>query len=209
MLFSSDEEKCYITMIEKRTSKYEEKDHFSDIVLLVENKKLHVNKTLLMMHSPVFMTMFTARFIEKDLSEIPLPGKKVNLMVELLDQIHPGYTNEKFHAETLRELLQLADEYGVQQVFHNCRAYFDRRINCKHQAMKIDEILLFLGIVEEWSNEYDQLSSFRSTLIERASKVGTCHLKKSKYFSSVSTTAQRDIFMCRLETAERKYKLKI
>ncbi|XP_025110772.1 uncharacterized protein LOC112574113 isoform X2 [Pomacea canaliculata] len=203
MLFSSDEEKCYITMIEKRTSKYEEKDNFSDIVLVVENKKLHVNKTLLMMHSPVFMTMFTARFIEKDLSEIPLPGKKVNLMVELLDQIHPGYTNEKFHDETLRELLQLADEYGVQQVFHNCRAYFDRRINCKHQDMKIDEILLFLGIVEEWSNEYDELRSFRFDLIRRASRVEIGLVIESKYYSSLPATTQRDIIMRRLERVER------
>ncbi|XP_025110771.1 uncharacterized protein LOC112574113 isoform X1 [Pomacea canaliculata] len=203
MLFSSDEEECCITTIEKRTSKYEEKDDFSDIVLLVEDKKLHVNKALLMIHSNVFKTMFTGSFIEKDLSEIPLPGKKVNLMVELLDHIHPGYNTEKFHDETLRELLQLADEYGVQQVFHNCRAYFDRRINCKHQDMKIDEILLFLGIVEEWSNEYDELRSFRFDLIRRASRVEIGLVIESKYYSSLPATTQRDIIMRRLERVER------
>ncbi|XP_025110757.1 kelch-like protein 15 [Pomacea canaliculata] len=187
----------------QRLVKYEKKDDFSDIVLVVEDKKLHVNKTLLMMHSPVFKTMFTADFREKDLQEIPLPGKKVDLMVELLDQIYPGYTTDNFYDETLRDLLQLADEYGVKQVFHNCRAYLDRRINCKKQAMKIDEILLVLGIVEEWSKKYDQLSLIRSALIEQASQVTTQSLKTNKYYSSVPATAQRDILMSRLEATER------
>ncbi|XP_025110754.1 BTB and MATH domain-containing protein 36-like [Pomacea canaliculata] len=187
---------------QERLVKYEEKDEFSDIVLVVEGKRLHVNKTLLMMHSPEFKTMFTAYFREKDLQEIPLPEKKVDLVVELLDQIYPGYTTDKFHDETLRDLLQLADEYGVQQVFHNCRAYFDRRINCKNKSMKIDEILLFLGIVEEWSKKYNQLSLIRSALIEQASQVSTHSLKTSEYYSSVPATAQRDILMRRLEGFE-------
>ncbi|XP_025101254.1 uncharacterized protein LOC112568259 [Pomacea canaliculata] len=203
MQSDGDEEECYTTIIEKRPSKYEEKDEFSDIVLVVEDKKLHLNKTLLMIHSSVFKSMFTSEIIEKDLEEIPLPGKKVDLMVELLDQFYPRYTTDKFHLETLRELLQLADEFGVQQVFHNCRAYFDRRINCTYQGMKTDEILLFLGIVEEWSSKHDELSSFRFDLITKASKVGICHLKENRYFSSLPAIAQRDILMRRLEAAER------
>lgn len=65
-------------------------DQFSDMALVVEGRKLHVNKAYLMMHSPVFHRMFTSNFKEKTLMEVPLPGKKYSEVSELLKQIYPG-----------------------------------------------------------------------------------------------------------------------
>lgn len=56
----------------------------SDLVLLVEERKLHVHKAILAISSPVFETMMSSNFKEKNAKEIPLPGKKVEEIEELL-----------------------------------------------------------------------------------------------------------------------------
>ena len=48
---------------------------FSDVVLVVEEERLHVHRAVLAIASPVFEKMFTLEFQEKDKNEIPLPGK--------------------------------------------------------------------------------------------------------------------------------------
>ena len=57
---------------------------FSDVVLVVEGEKLHVHRAVLALCSPVFETMFTSDFQEKEKKEIPLRGKKANEVKELL-----------------------------------------------------------------------------------------------------------------------------
>lgn len=69
-----------------------EPDEFSDVCLVVEGKKLHVHKAILMQNSPVFERMFMADFEEKSAREIELPGKSHDLVVKFLQQIYPVHT---------------------------------------------------------------------------------------------------------------------
>ena len=64
-------------------------DGLTNVVLLVEDKRLFVHKEVLSVWSPVFMTMFTGPFAERELLEIPLPGKKQDDIIELLRCIYP------------------------------------------------------------------------------------------------------------------------
>ena len=68
-------------------------DDLSDITFLVEEKKIHFNKTILSAISPVFNRMFNSDFVEKNLSEIPLPGKSYRDIVVLFNHVHPSYTH--------------------------------------------------------------------------------------------------------------------
>jgi len=61
--------------------------HFSDVVLIVEERRFHVHKGTLSMWSPVFETMFTSEFLEKTALEIPLPGKRADEVEVLLNLI--------------------------------------------------------------------------------------------------------------------------
>jgi len=63
---------------------------FSDVVLAVDDKKFHVHRFVLAMWSPVFMTMFSSDFKEKNSEEIPLPGKEASEIKELLLIIYPS-----------------------------------------------------------------------------------------------------------------------
>lgn len=71
-------------------NRFEVRDEFSDVAFVVEDQRLYVSKTVMMMHSPVFKTMFTADLGEKNLQEIPLPQKGYEVVVNFLEQLYPG-----------------------------------------------------------------------------------------------------------------------
>lgn len=62
---------------------------YADIIFVVENKKVFASKMILSLWSPVFEAMFSDNFKEKDAKEIPLPGKKFDDIVLLMQVLHP------------------------------------------------------------------------------------------------------------------------
>lgn len=64
-------------------------DFLSSLTLIVEGHRLYVHKEVLAAWSPVFRSMFTRSFREKDQTEIELPEKKVDEFVELLHCMYP------------------------------------------------------------------------------------------------------------------------
>ena len=62
----------------------------SDLVLVVEEERFHVHRTMLAFWSPVFEKMFTSEFQEKDANEVPLPDKKASEIKEMLLHIYPS-----------------------------------------------------------------------------------------------------------------------
>lgn len=71
------------------------KDYFpydsdvTDFTLIVEGKKLHVAKVVLIDASPVFRKMLTEEFKQKAMSELELPGKEYSKFVPFLRCIFP------------------------------------------------------------------------------------------------------------------------
>lgn len=63
-----------------------------DVILEVEGMHLHVRKQVLADNSPVFERMFKSDFKEKDLTKIPLPGKKFKDIVEFLRSFYDPET---------------------------------------------------------------------------------------------------------------------
>lgn len=94
----------------------------SDLVLLVEERKLHVHRSLLRVASPVFETMFSSNFKEKSALEIPLPGKKKIEIEQLLNWMYP----DKDLSITKRNcfsLLRLATEYQIDRLKKQCEEF--------------------------------------------------------------------------------------
>lgn len=60
----------------------------SDLVLVVEDKRFHVHRPILSLHSPVFKAMLNTEFKEATADEIPLPGKKANEILSFLKQLY-------------------------------------------------------------------------------------------------------------------------
>ena len=67
-----------------------EPDEFSDVTLVVGERKLYYCRGILASTSPVWKKMFVSDFKEKDAKEIPLPGKSFEDIQELLYCIYPA-----------------------------------------------------------------------------------------------------------------------
>jgi len=96
---------------------------WSDAVLVVEGQKFHVHRFTLAMWSPVFETMFTSEFKEKNSCEIPLTGKKASEIKELLLIIYPTVSKKGWKTVTNDNcyfLVKLADEYQMEDIRKRC-----------------------------------------------------------------------------------------
>ncbi|EFP08763.1 hypothetical protein CRE_19721 [Caenorhabditis remanei] len=96
----------------------------TDAILVVQGKKLHVNKTLLSCHFDYFNTLFNGDFNEKSMQEIPIHDVKFEDFVTLLSLVHPYPINPTgnkfkflklknliFSEQNAEKLLELADRF--------------------------------------------------------------------------------------------------
>ncbi|KAH9279357.1 Speckle-type POZ protein-like [Echinococcus granulosus] len=84
---SSDKEK------EKEEEVYDFREPFlfSDMVLLVEDERLHCHRAILSLYSPVFKAMFQSRFEETSSNQVSLPKDDAETVRELLRHLYtPG-----------------------------------------------------------------------------------------------------------------------
>ena len=96
----------------------------SDIVLLVEEKEIHVHKCILIMQSPVFKAMFEGQFQEARLDKITLKEKAFKSMVKFLQALYPSslFGDDKTPLDDKGRLtiLALADEYQCMNLIKQC-----------------------------------------------------------------------------------------
>lgn len=96
-------------------------DCLSSVTLVVEGHHLYVHKEVLAAWSPVFRSMFTRSFKEKDQSEIELPEKKVDDFVELLHCMYPPIRS--ISDSNVLNLLPLVEEYQITAVKKKCEEF--------------------------------------------------------------------------------------
>ena len=94
----------------------------SDVVLVVEDQKFHVHRSILVYWSPVFEKMFTSEFKEKNNDEIPLPGKKAREVKTLLLMMYPSVEEKQVTKVNCYFLFELAHEYQIESIARKCEA---------------------------------------------------------------------------------------
>ncbi|XP_046543348.1 BTB and MATH domain-containing protein 38-like [Haliotis rubra] len=122
----------------------------TDVVLVVEGKKLHVSQALLCLASPAFLKMFEGDF--KNKTEVPIADKKYADFVEFLLCIHPS-TCKPVQRETLDIVLPLADEYEVESLKQRCEQFVLNMFQLK-DAQRSDpsnvEVVHFLYLSDKY-----------------------------------------------------------
>uniref|UniRef100_A0A1I7UI53 BTB domain-containing protein n=1 Tax=Caenorhabditis tropicalis TaxID=1561998 RepID=A0A1I7UI53_9PELO len=88
----------------------------TDAILVVDGKKLHVNKALLSYHSDYFDALFNSEFKEKSMDEISIEEVKFEDFAVVLSFVHknPIRVPEYFtNVKKAEELLKLADRFDL------------------------------------------------------------------------------------------------
>ncbi|KAK7477362.1 hypothetical protein BaRGS_00031427 [Batillaria attramentaria] len=166
---------------------FEEPDDLSDLVLIVEDQKMHVNRTLLAVYSPVFARMFFSDgFKEKDATELPLPGKNYKDMLDFLLQLYPVHSFQPITDDNLAGIMSLADEYQVEHVLQKCENYIGQQLG--NRSLSADQILLYL-----WMCDQCRIEKYRADLEKLAVESNLLNLLKSQHYLSVRPDLMRDI----------------
>ncbi|KAJ8311531.1 hypothetical protein KUTeg_010886 [Tegillarca granosa] len=140
----------------QKTCLFLEESHLSDVALVVEGKKLFVNKATLAIASPVFNTMFYSDFKEKDAKEIPLPDKKYEDMVAFLKRIYPNSCCRKVDITT--QVLPLLHEYDCKRQMLECEQFLTTTKDLKEKDFDPRKTsALFNAIKDVWSRRRDSV----------------------------------------------------
>lgn len=163
----------------------------SDVVLVVEEQRFHVHRSMLAMWSPVFSTMFSSQFKEQTADEIPLPEKKAAEIKEMLQVIYP--TSEKqVDRENYLFLLKLAKEYMMTRLTNKCEDFLvakEERFNC----------LQLLDVAQVY-----ELKKLEKACVEKASSLNFSDLKRNSMFPKINYSNYRAIVDNKIKKMERE-----
>lgn len=148
----------------------------TDLTLVVEGQKIHVNKSVLSEHSPVFDTMFKSQFKESTAKEIPLEDKKAEDVVEFLSCFYPKMKHP-VKAENVLQVLPIAHEYQSPLVT-DCEDLMIAM--CKPDKRLTVNILLDYILVGE---KYG-FTRFLETAVELCSRIDFDLLNGKKFYKS-------------------------
>ncbi|CAB3408557.1 unnamed protein product [Caenorhabditis bovis] len=124
---------------------FEVSPEFGDAVLIIEGKRLIVNRTFLAFHSRYFRTMFFSGFREKEMKEIELKDVRFDDFVELHNYILPYKI--KITKENVKNLLDLADRFEMPGVLIDCEQFLlkDGGFDCM-EKMKLSERYMLVNL---------------------------------------------------------------
>ncbi|GMT37170.1 hypothetical protein PFISCL1PPCAC_28467 [Pristionchus fissidentatus] len=92
----------------------------TDVILIVEGKKLHVSKHILAHHSSFFEALFFGEFKEANQSEVKIEDVAVQEMLIVLNIV---YGNENIQDKSIDVVLKLADRFGMQKLVSDASSF--------------------------------------------------------------------------------------
>ena len=144
---------------------------FSDVILIVEDQRFHVHRSILAFWSPVFEKMFTADLKEKNSDEITLPGKKASEFKEMLQMMYPSLEEKLVTTRNCYFLFELAHEYQIESIAQKCEALMLSMV--KNRAE--DDVLAMLVYGQKY-----QIKTLTSTCIYEARRLTLKALKEHR-----------------------------
>ncbi|XP_063400506.1 BTB and MATH domain-containing protein 38-like isoform X2 [Mytilus trossulus] len=170
---------------------------FPDLNIKVNNENLYVNRDQLMEESPVFRTMLTGNFKEKDAREIELPDKDPATFALFLRHTLPGFDGLILSAVTARSILPLAHEYQtdtslvkIDKVLAACTA--------ENEYKSVDKLVDDILEAELYS-----LSKYLTACIANASVFSPTAFQRTGRFDKISSDTKANIFIMRCAAMDK------
>ena len=163
----------------------------SDVVLIVEDKRVYVSKTVLSLASPVFEAMFESDFKEKQNAEIPLPGKKYDDFIKFLLCFYP-HSIKLITYNDVDALLPLADEYQVNYIQEKSEEILLYHLE---KSILIDKTVVHILLL---ADKY-ALTKARAKAVEIAASRSYDKLTTVDEFTAISSQAKIDVLVIELQ----------
>lgn len=106
---------------DEETFDFTKKTWMSDIVFVVEGKRLYASKSILGLRSPVFRAMFGSDFSERNKTEVELPEKQYSDFLQFLQFLVP-YRSKEISIGDCMVILPLVNEYQVDDLLKKCES---------------------------------------------------------------------------------------
>ncbi|EGT54351.1 hypothetical protein CAEBREN_32742 [Caenorhabditis brenneri] len=151
----------------------------NDTILVIDEKRLHVNKVFLSYHSEFFRTLFSSKFKEGQMDEIPIKDVSYEDFGLLMSTIYPKavHPNDK----TVEKLLELADRFLIPFVIGHVEYHLlnNSRINSEKMIWMADK--------------YGMTKLFEKTMRELDTVVKAKKLQTSPEYKKLSNDAKAAI----------------
>ena len=157
---------------------------FSDVVLVVDDHRLHVHRAVLAVWSPVFEEMFTSEFQGKGEKEIPIHGRRANEIIELLQMIYPS-VGEKLTEKNCHRLLELAHQYQMKVIVQRCENFIIRMMNWNSSKKEFLRELVF-------AQKYN-LQKLKHESIKQAQRLTLEELKRDRAYHQIQEENLKEI----------------
>ncbi|EGT45319.1 hypothetical protein CAEBREN_12733 [Caenorhabditis brenneri] len=147
-----------LTIYEKTFAKSDK----TDAILVVDGKKLHVNKALLSYHSDYFNKLFNSDSKEKSMEEIPIKGVNFENFATVLSLVHGAPI--KYTYDQVESLLGIADRFQLPAAKRHIELFIlTHQINkkdSKERAFKLADAFKLNDLLSHVLSSYDYSSFF-------------------------------------------------
>ncbi|CAL2047125.1 unnamed protein product [Caenorhabditis brenneri] len=162
-LSATDGGECYKNLSDNKTkmtetpelSVYEKtfaKSSKTDAILVVDGKKLHVNKAILSYHSDYFNTLFNSDFKEKSMEEIEIKDVKYEEFATLLSLVHSKPI--KPTKENAENILELAERFLMPSVKQHLEYFLIQTDLFRMDKIRIGDKYQLENLIENGLKQY-------------------------------------------------------
>ncbi|XP_063400503.1 BTB and MATH domain-containing protein 38-like [Mytilus trossulus] len=168
--------------------------HIQDLTIKIGNENLYVNRDQLMAESPVFRTMLTGNFKEKNAREIELHDKDPTTFALFLQHTLPGFDGLILSESTARRILPLSHEYQtdiskIDKVLATCTG--------QNEYKSVDKLIDHILEAELYT-----LSKYLTASIQKASEFSPTSFERNRIFHRISSDTKANIFTMRCKAME-------
>ena len=171
----------------------------SNLVLVVEGRRFHVHREVLIVCSPVFEAMLSSNFKEKSAFEIALPDKKADEIQQLLETIYPD-RKSPITKENWSFLLAFANEYQIDILKERCENALSTWCN---RDMNAGEAITVVVFSQKYPLDDKIVQICMEKFVSQADRRWDV-IKKEKLYSELEPANEKRILEERVKFLESK-----
>ncbi|CAL2047119.1 unnamed protein product [Caenorhabditis brenneri] len=153
----------------------------TDAILVVDGKKMHVNKGILCYHSPFFKALFNSNFKEKSMEEIEIKDVKFEDFATLLSLVHLNPLRPT--RQNAEKILELAERFLMPSVKQHLEYFLIQTDIERLEKIRIGDKYQLDDLIQNGINQYQKEHVFTTTTARNSAFKNLTDKTKVKYLT--------------------------